>query len=112
MRAKKPWYYKEVLVGLYVDQQLTIRQIGQIFDLAPSTVLYWLRKHEIKLRDYDIGQVNLGKTFTEEERQHLSELAKERFATSPHPRLGKKLSEQTKTKIRVAMRQRRRGDSK
>jgi len=107
MQAKKPWYFKEVLAGMYVDQELTIRQIAQIFDLAVSTIFYWLKKHEIPIREFDIGTVNKGQTMSDEQKQVLSQKTKERHATKGHPMLGKKLSEETKRKIRISMRKKR-----
>lgn len=107
MKAKKPWHIKEVMVNLYLEAELTIRQIAGIFSLAPSTVLYWLRKHEIQLREYDIGNVNRGKTLPDEQKQKISDKIKLRHATYGHPLRGRTLSNETKKKIRVAAYKRR-----
>ena len=109
MKVKKRWQYKEVLESLYEKQELTIRTIAQILKTTPSNILYWMRKFDIKTRQFEIGNLNKGKQLSEEERQRLSEVAKERFKDPRnHPMYGKKHTEASKRKMSETKKRKRR----
>ncbi len=100
MRTKKPWHHKEILEGLYLEEGLTLRQIAAIFKTSASNILYWMKKFNIKTRDFDIGSVTAGKKLTEEQKQHLSALAKERFKDpTKHPMYGHRHTELSRRRI-------------
>lgn len=108
MKVKKPWQHEEILRGLYEEQTLTIRTIAQILKTTPSNILYWMRKFDISTRKFEIGDLNKGKTLSEEERQRLSEIAKERFRDPRnHPMFGRKHTEESKRKMSETKRKRR-----
>lgn len=108
-RKKKPWHHKDVLEGMYIEQQLTLREMAQILETTPSNILYHLRKFDITTRDFSIGDVNKGKSLSDEEKEHLSEIAKERFRDKRnHPMYGKRHTEASKLKMSETKRQRRR----
>lgn len=108
MRLKKPWQHREILIGLYHEQHLTIRTIAQILNTTASNVLYWMRKLDVNTREFSIGDLNKGRKLTDKEREHLSKIAKERFKDpSNHPMYGKKHSEESKQKMSETKKRRR-----
>jgi hypothetical protein len=108
MRTKKPWQYKEILLGLYEEQKLTIRTMAHILDTTPSNILYWIKKFEIPTRKFQIGELNKGKKLSKEECRRLSEVAKERFKDPRnHPMYGKKHTEASRRKMSETKRRRR-----
>jgi hypothetical protein len=109
MKAKKPWQHKEILRGLYEDQELTIRTMAQVLQTTPSNILYWMKKFELSTRQFEIGGLNRGKKLSEDECRRLSEIAKERFKDPRnHPMYGKKHSETSKRKMSETKKRRRR----
>ncbi len=108
MKVRKPWQHEEILMGLYEEQGLTIRTIAQILQTTPSNILYWMRKFDISTRKFEIGNLNKGKVLSKDERQRLSDVAKERFKDPRnHPMYGKKHSEAAKRKMSETKRRRR-----
>jgi len=100
MRPRKPWHYKEILEGMYLEQNLTLRQIAQILDTTASNILYWMKKFSIDTREFDIGCVHKGKALSESQKQYLSDLARKRFADpGNHPMTGHKHSEESKRQM-------------
>lgn len=98
--ADKLWQHKEILKNMYEEQGLTVRAIAQILSTSPANISYWMKKFKIDGKNYDIGELNKGKVLTEEEKQHLSEVAKERFKESEnHPMFGHKHTEISKKKM-------------
>lgn len=108
-RKKKPWHHRDVLEGMYIDQKLTLREMAQILETTPSNILYHLRKFDIDTREFNIGDVNKGKALSDEEKEHLSEVAKERFQDKRnHPMFGKRHTEASKQKMSETKKRRRR----
>jgi len=99
-RQRKTWMYRDVLDGMYTEQELTLRQIAQILDSTPANILYWIRKFEIPTRPSDIGKIRRGSKMCESDKKRLSEIAKERFKTKEnHPMYGKHHTESARKKI-------------
>jgi hypothetical protein len=108
-RKKKPWHHKDVLEAMYVDQELTLREMAQILETTPSNILYHLRKFSIPTRQFNIGDVNRDKTLSDEEKTHLSEIAKERFSDKRnHPMFGRRHTEESKRKMSETKKRKRR----
>lgn len=96
---------REILTNLYVEQGLTVRGMAKVLGCGPTTVFYWLCKHSIPTRDWNIGDAIRGQPRTEEERKNLSEFAKKRFADGPesHPFYQRRHSEESKKKMSESM---------
>jgi len=108
-RKKKPWHHKKMLETMYIEQELTLREMAQILETTPSNILYHLRKFDIDTREFNIGDVNKGKALSDAEKKHLSEIAKERFQDKRnHPMFGKRHSEESKRKMSETKKRRRR----
>jgi len=99
-RQRKAWMYRDVLQGMYIEQELTLRQIAQILDSTPANILYWIRKFEIPTRSSDIGAIRRGKKMCDSDRERLSQIARERFKDKTnHPMYGKHHTESARKKI-------------
>jgi len=108
MRVKKRWQHKEVLQNMYEDQGLPIRTIADILETTPNNILYWMRKFDIESRKFEIGDLNKGKKLSDEERQHLSDIAKNRFKDpTNHPMYGKKHTEAARLQMSETKRKKR-----
>lgn len=100
MRKKKVYQHKEILEGLYLEQNLTMRQIAEICGVAVTTIFYWLQKLDIPTRDFDIGSVNREKSLSDDVKQKLSIFAKERFKNPEnHPMKGRCHTEESRRKM-------------
>lgn len=88
---------EDVLRELYVNQQLSMKEISQKLDVAVGTVFNYLKKYEIESRVEP----------TERTRKKWSEKRK----GVPSPRKGVSLSEETKKKISEAQKGRIRNPS-
>lgn len=109
MKQKKPWHYREILENMYVEQNLTLRQIAQILNTTATNILYWMRKFEIDTRNYNIGELNKGKILSKKEKELLSKIAKERFKNPKnHPMYGHRHTDEAKRKISETKKRRRR----
>lgn len=106
--AHQLWQHRDILEGLYIEEQCTLREIAEVLSTNPSTILYWMRKFEIPTRDFDIGCVNKGKKLSDKEKHNLSEFAKVRFLNKEnHPMFGRKHSEESKRKMSETKKRRR-----
>jgi hypothetical protein len=106
-KKKKKWHHKEVLQGMYQDQDLTMRQIAEILGTTAATIKYWMEKFQIDSRDYCIGDTKRGTMMTEEMKTRLSDVAKERFQhPEDHPMWNHKHSEASKRKMSETKRRR------
>ena len=106
------WHNKDFLFELYVQQKKTIREIAKMVLVSPSTIRYWLKKNNIKLRCFNIGDVNRGKSFTKAEKDLLSLQTKTRYKYNKHPREGTHHSEESKIKISKSLIRRNQCDDK
>jgi hypothetical protein len=43
-------FTKEQLMNLYVDEKLSLLQLGKMFDCESTNILYWLKKYDIPRR--------------------------------------------------------------
>lgn len=97
---------KEILTNLYVEQSLSVREIAKVFGCGTTTVFYWLRKHNIPMRAWNLGDHLRGKTLTEEQKKNISECNKKRFANKEdHPFYQRHHSEESKKKISESMKE-------
>jgi len=46
-----PWRSEDVLVELYHEKDMTLKEIGSKFDVSHQAILYWFDKHDIESRD-------------------------------------------------------------
>jgi len=101
---------KETLQRLYVEQELSIDQIWRMLGSSESSISKLLGQYNIPKRrrwEQMVGW-NKGQPLPEQQRQYLSEIAKQR--TGPDsPRYGAQLSNETKQKISESLKGRFRG---
>ena len=77
---------KEILTNLYVEQGLSVRAIARLLGCGTTTVFYWLGKHDIPTRAWNLGDHLRGKPLTEEKKLCISKSSKKRFANKEnHP---------------------------
>jgi transposase-like protein len=50
------WRDKELMRELYIEDQLSTKEIGEKVECDPSTVYRWLKKHEIRVRSRSEAQ--------------------------------------------------------
>jgi transposase len=110
-RAQRPVTpSKETLQELYVEQKLSIDQIWRMLGSSESSVSKLLDQYGIpkRARWEQMAGWNKGQPLPEEQRQHLSEIAKQR--TGPDSsRYGVELSDETRQKISDSLKGRYRG---
>lgn len=89
---KKYFLQYNILYDLYINQNLSYRQISEKINIDKNAIYYWLKKYEIQLRPIKLftkgHKINLNKKKTNETKRKISKAHK-----------GKKLSIETKQKI-------------
>lgn len=71
---KKPDIKKETLIRLYHDDRLSLKKIGDLYDMSPSGILKRMRKNQLDLRNsWDTNINNPKKPFTgsDEEKAYI-----------------------------------------
>jgi len=48
---KEPYQDKDTLEELYLNEKMSMADIGEHFDVPPTRIGYWLDKHDIETRD-------------------------------------------------------------
>jgi hypothetical protein len=70
--------FKNEIIKLYIEQELTCKQIGKRFNLRPSPVSRFLTKNNVKLRKGGLkkgsSSTTKGKKFTEKTFKHTVDL--------------------------------------
>lgn len=101
---------KETLQELYIEQELSIDQIGRMLGSSESSISKLLDQYGIPKRERweKMAGWNKGQSIPEKQRQHLSEIARQRTGTDS-PRYGVELSDETKQKISNSLKGRFRG---
>lgn len=101
---------KETLEELYTRQELSIDFIAKVLDSSESSISFLLDEYGIPKHERweQMAGWNKGQPLPEEQRQYLSEIAKQRIGKKS-PRYGVKLSESTRHQISNSLKGRFRG---
>lgn len=93
-------------MNLYVEQNLSVRAVAKLLGCGTTTVFYWLHKHSIPMRAWNLGDHLRGKSLTEKQKKIISEHNKKRFANKEdHPFYQRHHSEESKRKISESMKE-------
>jgi len=93
-RRKPILYNKKWLYQRYIVERLSSPKIAKLCNCNHLTILNWLRKFKIKIRNYyeiNGGKLNgnYGRKHSRETRKKISEHHKEYYKNNPHPCLGR-----------------------
>jgi hypothetical protein len=55
-RGSRPWHDAETLRELYVEDELTSREVADELGTTKPTILRWLRKHDLPVRSSPVGK--------------------------------------------------------
>lgn len=83
--AKRPWTDKATLEDLYVEKQMSMKEVADEIGCSEQTVCDWLAKHGIKTRD--VSSFNVGAEYKDKDK--LQELYVEEDLSAKH--VGEKL---------------------
>lgn len=116
-KVDKSYKHKDWLIEQYVDNELTMKEVGELCDVSYTTIGTWLEKHNIPIRTSHSDQpdrvrkrrgasasvAQKGRVFSEEHKRKMSEAAQRRFAEGRGPGPA---SAETKEKLSAIMRER------